>query len=84
MSHADCFLRWANEVCSDDDEERALVVATINTIQYVQGAWLQLIIWKQTDSPRYKKGFPTAVAFSFVVIGIILLIRHLAKREAEQ
>lgn len=76
--------RWANEVCSDDNEERALVVAVINTIQYAQSAWLQLLIWKQTDSPRYKKGFPTAIAFSFVVIGIIFLIRYLAKREAEQ
>ena len=76
--------RWANEVCADDNEERALVVAVINTIQYTMGAWLPLIIWKQTDSPRYKRGFPTAIAFSFVVIGVIGLIRHLAKRDIER
>lgn len=73
-----------NEVCADDNEERALVISLVNTIQYVQGAWLPLLIWKVTDAPKYEKGFPAAVAFTFVVVGIIFLIRYLANREARQ
>ncbi|KIW21430.1 hypothetical protein PV08_02010 [Exophiala spinifera] len=74
-------LIWVNEVCSDDMEERALVLAVVNTIQYTQSAWLPLLIWKVTDAPQYKKGFPTAIAFTAVVTGVIFLIRHLANRE---
>ncbi|KAJ9615935.1 hypothetical protein H2204_014255 [Knufia peltigerae] len=74
-------LIWVNEVCSHDTEERALIIAVVNTIQYVQGAWLPLLIWKVTDAPEYKKGFPTAIAFTAVVTGVIFLIRHLANRD---
>ncbi|EXJ80605.1 hypothetical protein A1O3_06888 [Capronia epimyces CBS 606.96] len=77
-------LTWANEICSDDNEERALVVATINTFQYVIGAWLPLVIWKQTEAPRYKKGFISAVVFSFIVIGLLLLIKFLADRDQKK
>ncbi|KAI1625641.1 major facilitator superfamily domain-containing protein [Exophiala viscosa] len=77
-------LTWANEICSDDNEERALVVAAINDWQYVIGAWLPLIIWQQTDAPRYKKGMPTAVVFSFIVIGLILIIKSLADRDQKK
>jgi ACS family pantothenate transporter-like MFS transporter len=73
-----------NEVCANDAEERALVIAVVNTIQYVQSAWLPLLVWKVTDAPEYKKGFPTAIAFTFAVVGVIFLIRYLADREARQ
>ncbi|KAI1458486.1 MFS general substrate transporter [Annulohypoxylon moriforme] len=59
---------WAHEICSDDNEERALVVGTMNEMAYVVQAWLPLIIWQQVDGPRYHKGFITMV---FIAAGLI-------------
>lgn len=53
---------WAHEICADDNEERALVVGSMNQMAYVVQAWLPLIVWRQTDAPEYRKGFIT-VAF---------------------
>ncbi|KAI1767706.1 MFS general substrate transporter [Hypoxylon sp. FL1150] len=62
---------WAHEICSDDNEERALVVATMNEMAYVVQSWLPLIIWQQVDGPQYHKGFITMVfiAADVAVIG---------------
>lgn len=34
---------WANEICSHDAEERALVISSMNTIGNTFGAWLPLL-----------------------------------------
>lgn len=34
---------WANEICSGDAEERAIVISSINTIGNTFGAWLLLL-----------------------------------------
>ncbi|KAK0709171.1 major facilitator superfamily domain-containing protein [Lasiosphaeria miniovina] len=49
-------LAWANEACSDGNEERALVAGSMNELVYVVQAWLPLLIWQQPEAPRYFKG----------------------------
>lgn len=34
---------WCHEICADDNEERALVSATMNEMAYVCQAWLPLV-----------------------------------------
>ncbi|KAI8268708.1 hypothetical protein K4K58_004409 [Colletotrichum sp. SAR11_239] len=72
---------WAHEICSDDNEERALVTGAMNQMAYVFQAWLPLVIWQQVDAPAYPKGYPSMVALSIVLIGIAFVIRFLHKRE---
>ncbi|KAI0896101.1 MFS general substrate transporter [Annulohypoxylon nitens] len=72
---------WAHEICSDDNEERALVVATMNEMAYVVQAWLPLIIWQQVEGPRYHKGFITMVFIAAGLIVTSLTIRVLHRRE---
>jgi ACS family pantothenate transporter-like MFS transporter len=72
---------WAHEICSDDNEERAFVTASMNELAYVVQAWLPLIIWQQVDAPRYPKGFVTMVFISAALIGTALAIRYLHRRE---
>ncbi len=78
------FPRWTNEICSDDNEERAIVLAVVNTFQYVIQAWLPLLIWKVTDFPQYKRGLPTAIAFTFLGIVLIVLAKFLADRDVKR
>ncbi|KAI1871597.1 uncharacterized protein JN550_004591 [Neoarthrinium moseri] len=72
---------WAHEICSDDNEERALVVATMNEMAYVVQAWLPLIIWQQVEAPYYKKGFITMVFIAAAMIATAMTIRTLQKKE---
>lgn len=60
---------WAHEICSDDNEERALVVGTMNEMAYVIQAWLPLLVWQQVEAPRYPKGFPTMIG---IAVGLLL------------
>lgn len=75
---------WAHEICSDDNEERALVTGSMNQMAYVFQAWLPLIIWQQVEAPSYPKGYPTVVGLSVALIVVALAIRTLHKREQKQ
>jgi ACS family pantothenate transporter-like MFS transporter len=73
--------RWANEICTDDTEERAIVLATMNTMVGVIATWLPLIVWQQVEAPRYRKGFITATSMGAVCLIIIPLIKVLQDKE---
>ncbi|KAL9111893.1 MAG: hypothetical protein Q9227_003743 [Pyrenula ochraceoflavens] len=75
-----CFA-WAHEICADDNEERALVTATMNEMAYVFQAWLPLIVWKQIDAPEYHKGYMTVTCISALMILTALVIRQLHARQ---
>jgi hypothetical protein len=72
---------WAHEICSEDNEERALVIGSMNEMAYVFQAWLPLVVWQQVDGPRYRKGFITVSVLSVILIGTALWIRVLDLRE---
>jgi ACS family pantothenate transporter-like MFS transporter len=72
---------WAHEICKDDNEERALVVGSMNEMAYVFQAWLPLLIWKTTEAPEYPKGYPTMIAFAIAMAGNAFLIRFLHRKE---
>ncbi|RMZ78714.1 hypothetical protein DV737_g3756, partial [Chaetothyriales sp. CBS 132003] len=50
---------WAHEICSDDNEERALVTGTMNEMAYVFQAWLPLLIWQQVEAPSGQYAYQT-------------------------
>jgi hypothetical protein len=72
---------WAHEICTSDNEERALVIATMNEMAYVLQAWLPLIVWQQVDAPQYRKGYITVACISVVLIGTSFALRVLHRRQ---
>jgi ACS family pantothenate transporter-like MFS transporter len=75
-----CFA-WAHEICTHDNEERAIVVAAMNEMAYVLQAWLPLLVWRQVEAPQYRKGFITVAFLSAALIATTLSIRLLHARE---
>ncbi len=75
------FFAWAHEICSDDNEERALVTATMNKMGYIVQAWLPLIIWQQVDAPSYPRGYVTTAVLGGSLIIVTLVTRSLDHRE---
>lgn len=75
-------VRWAHEICADDNEERAIVVASMNEMAYVLQAWLPLLVWPQIDAPEYQNGFTTVTVLSvaLICVGIGTRILHEKQR----
>ena len=73
--------RWAHEIAADDNEERAIVVATMNEMAYVLQAWLPLLVWQQVDAPQYRKGFITITVISAAMIVTGFITKALHKRQ---
>ena len=74
-------LSWAHEICANDNEERAIVVASMNEMAYVLQAWLPLLVWQQVDAPQYRKGFITITVLSAALIGTGFITKALHKNE---
>ena len=74
-------MAWAHEICTRDNEERALVVASMNAAAYTVQAWLPLIVWQQEESPNYRKGWITSVFLSLALIITAMTTRWLWARE---
>ncbi|KAH6970946.1 major facilitator superfamily domain-containing protein [Ilyonectria sp. MPI-CAGE-AT-0026] len=54
-------LSWINEICSDDTEKRALLVAMANDFAYVVQAVAPNFVWKTTDFPAARKGYTWSI-----------------------
>jgi ACS family pantothenate transporter-like MFS transporter len=74
-------MAWAHEICSGDNEERAIVIGSMNEMAYVVQAWLPLLVWQQVDAPEYQKGYITVSFLSAGMIAMAFVIRALWKRE---
>jgi ACS family pantothenate transporter-like MFS transporter len=74
-------MAWANEVCGSDSEERAFVVATMNTMGSAVQAWLPLLIWKQVEAPQYHKGFMTMIFIAIALSASTMLTWFLQRKE---
>ncbi|KAJ5584835.1 uncharacterized protein N7459_004635 [Penicillium hispanicum] len=74
-------MAWAHEICTEDNEERSLVIGSMNELAYVFQAWLPLLVWQQVDAPQYQKGFITVTCLSVVLIIVTFVIRDLDHRE---
>lgn len=75
------FNRWAHEICTEDNEERALVVGSMNEMAYVFQAWLPLVVWQQVDGPQYRKGFITVTIMSVILIISTMATRSMQHRD---
>ena len=61
-------VRMGTQLCSDDNEERALVVGMMNEMAYVFQAWLPLVVRQQVESARYPKRVVIGGGISRIVV----------------
>lgn len=72
---------WASEVCAGDNEERALVIGSMNGFQYAVAAWLPIVTFPQLDAPTFRKGFPSTFGLVIASILCVLVIQWCVVRE---
>ncbi|KAI5310846.1 MFS transporter (Seo1) [Ascosphaera atra] len=75
---------WANEICAEDAEERALTISAMNTVGNAFGAWIPLFVWKTTDAPRYYIGYNWAIALDAAMLVSLVPLTVLWRREKKR
>ncbi|KAJ4424795.1 hypothetical protein N0V82_000514 [Gnomoniopsis sp. IMI 355080] len=78
------FYTWASEVCADDNEERALVIGSMNGFQYAVAAWLPIVTFPQLDAPTFRKGFPSTFGLDIAAIVCVLTTQWFVVRNRKQ
>lgn len=65
---------WVNRLLFHDDMKRNFVVVCTNTLAYVTGAWVPILVWNTNKKPRYYAGF----TYTACLAGFGLLMTCLA------
>lgn len=75
---------WVNRLLYHDDAKRNFVVVCTNTLAYVTGAWVPILVWNTNDKPQYHTGFTyTAVLSSFGLI-LTVIAWHFTRKDEKQ
>ncbi|WVF67012.1 hypothetical protein IAT40_001755 [Kwoniella sp. CBS 6097] len=77
-------LTWINEICSDDTEKRALLVAAGNDFAYVLQSIVPNFVWKTTDFPEARIGWTYSTAMNALLIVWTTLILLLLRRDEKR
>ncbi len=64
---APTFYAWCANLCRDNAEKKAFVLALINCLSYATQAWTIPLQWNTKYSPEFKMGFSVNVAIVTVV-----------------
>ncbi len=83
-SIASVLYSWANIICSDSSQERALTLSTMNTLCNTFSVWVPLFVWKTVDAPEYKKGYSYNIALDAVMLILLVPLTYLARKTAKE
>ncbi|KAF9008916.1 MFS general substrate transporter [Cyathus striatus] len=61
---------WANQICADDDQERNIVLASMNMWNNVINAWWSIVFYPATDAPKFRKGMVAMICICIATMGI--------------
>lgn len=75
------FFSWANTVCRNDTEERAIVLASMNMFSGAVNAWWSILFYGATTVPKFKKGCWAMISTTVATAIVACIIRILQVRE---
>lgn len=78
------FFAWANIVCHDDLQERAIVLASMNMFSGAVNAWWSILFFAATTVPHFEKGSYALLATSISSGIVSVWIRKLQNRDSSQ
>ncbi|CUM66646.1 uncharacterized protein PRCAT00004321001 [Priceomyces carsonii] len=75
---------WANLICSENSQERALTLSTMNTLGNTFSVWVPLFVWKTVDAPEYKKGYGYNIALDATMLILLVPLTYLYKKSQKK
>ncbi|PWN27017.1 MFS general substrate transporter [Jaminaea rosea] len=61
---------WANIVCAGDEQERAVVLASMNMWSSTVQAWWSIVFYPATDAPRFRRGWIAMICIAVVTLSV--------------
>ncbi|KAK4155281.1 allantoate permease [Chaetomidium leptoderma] len=74
-------LSWINEICADDTEKRAIVIAAAGDFAYIVEAVAPNFIWKTTDFPSAQKGYTWCIVLQCLLVLATATVQVLLRRD---
>lgn len=78
------FFSWANVVCYNDLEERAVVLASMNMFSNAVNAWWLLLFYGASTAPKFAKGCYAMIATTISSAIVAGLMRYLQLRDEQE
>jgi len=75
------FFAWANVVCQADNEERAIVLASMNLFSNAVNAWWSIVFYSANFAPRFTRGMWAMIGVSIALALWVLVIHWFQCRE---
>lgn len=72
---------WANVVCAADEQERAVVIASMNLWSNVVQAWWSIVFYAADLAPTWTRGWIAMICVCVLTTVIALVVRYLDRRE---
>ncbi|ODV79555.1 putative pantothenate transporter [Suhomyces tanzawaensis NRRL Y-17324] len=72
---------WVNRLLFKNDMKRSFVVVVTNTLAYVTGAWVPIVVWNTNDQPEYHLGFTYTAYLALFGLIMTLVAYHLTQRD---
>lgn len=72
---------WANIVCAADEQERAVVIASMNLWSNVVQAWWSIVFYAADLAPTWRRGWIAMICVCVLTTVIALVVRHLDYKE---
>ncbi|KAJ6596992.1 major facilitator superfamily domain-containing protein [Mycena vulgaris] len=79
---------WANDISRDDDQERSVILAAMNTMRSMLGHLIYLqwsiVFFPANEAPRWRKGMISIIVLSPIMVILTVGTRILQQREQQQ
>lgn len=75
------YLSWANLVCQSDLQERAIIIASMNTIANSVTAWWSILFYNATSVPEMRKGCYAMFGTVAFTVAVAATTRYLQLRD---
>lgn len=75
---------WVNRLLYADDLKRNFVVVVTNTLAYVTGAWVPILVWNTNDKPEYFIGFTYTAVLASVGLILTQVVHYLSTRDEKR
>lgn len=78
------FMTWANILCANDAQLRALTIAIMNSSGAALTTVMQQFLYPVTDAPQFRKGFAASLGFVCGMCGWVFVVRWFEMRVLER
>ncbi|GAA5964398.1 hypothetical protein JCM21900_006416 [Sporobolomyces salmonicolor] len=72
---------WANDLTRGDEQERSIVLASMNMWSNVFNSWWSIVFFPADDAPRWKRGMISIIVLCPIMVCLTLCARYLQLRD---